>query len=157
MSNRKTNGNEICMLCGGWKEEKSLICQKCFKVWFTEWEKDEEIALIVWTFQKAEICCASIDGQLKEKERTFSQFKESIRQQAYDKVNAALRGVKVSDFSDMIEKKRQTLWKERNGDKLYGQLKRLETRAQMLPGFTKELKTKIDEYEEKAQQTQKQE
>lgn len=157
MSNKKTNGNEICMLCGGWKEEENLICQKCFKVWYAEWEKDEKVALVVWTFQKAKTCCTSIEKQLEEEQRAFEEFKRIIKQDAYQKINRALMGVKIAGFSDMLESKRQQLWKERNGDKLYGQFKRLEVRAQRLPGFTQELKTKIDKYEEEQQkQEQKQ-
>lgn len=157
MSNKKTNGNEICMLCGEWKEEESLICRNCFKAWRTEWEKNEEVDLVVWTFQKAETCCTSIDKQLEEMKKTFSEFQRSINQQAHDKISVALRGIKISGFPDMVETKRQKLWKERNGDKLYGQLKRLETRAQKLPEFTQELKTKIEKYEEEEKQKQKQE
>ncbi len=144
------------MLCGEWKEEKSLICRNCFKAWLAEWEKNEEFPLIVWTFQKAEICCASIDEQLKKTTGNFSEFQRSIKQQAYDKVNMALQGVRVSDFSDMLERKRQKLWKERDGDKLFGQWKRLEARAKMLPGFWQGLKTKIDKHDEEARQTQTQ-
>ena len=159
MSNRKNNGNEICMLCGAWKEEKSLICRKCFNLWLTEWEKDEEIALVVWTFQKAKICCSSIDKRLETIRRMFSTFQTSIKEDAYKKVNQALMGIKVSDFAEMLETKRQKLWKERDGDKQFGQLKRLETCAQKLPGFVEELKTKIEEYkkEEKKEEQKKQE
>ena len=156
MSNKKTNGNEICMLCGEWKEEKSLICRNCFKAWLAEWEKDEKVTLVVWTFQKAEICCASIEEQLEKEQRIFHEFQGIINQEAYKKVNMALMGIKVSGFSDMLERKRQKLWKERDGDKYYGRLKRLETRAKILPEFTQELKTKIEQYDKEEQQKQEQ-
>lgn len=156
MSNKKTNGNEICMLCGAWKEEESLICRNCFKIWLAEWEKDEKVVLIVWTFQKAEICRASIDEELKLQEKRFSEFQRSIKQQAYNKISMALKGVRVSDFSDMLERKQKKLWKERDGDKLYGQLKRSEARTQKLPGFTQELKAKIEQYDKEERKTQEQ-
>ena len=157
MNNKKTNDNEICMLCGGWKEERSPVCQNCFKIWLEQWEKDEETPLIVWTFQKAETCCASINQELQQAKRSFDEFQRNIKQEAYDKVNRALMGIKVSDFQTMLERKRQKLWKERDGDKLYGQLKRLEVRAQRLPEFTQELRTKIDQYQKTEQQKQEQE
>jgi len=145
------------MLCGSWKEEKSLVCQKCFKAWQAEWEKSEETPIIVWTFQKAEICSASVDKELEDMKRTFSEFQANIKQEAYDKVNRALMGIRVSGFSEMLETKRQKLWKERDGDKRFGQLKRLEARAQRLPQFTLELKAKIENYEKEQQEKQKQE
>ena len=152
MSDKKTNDNEICMLCGRWKEEESLVCQKHFKEWRAEWEKDEKVAIVPWTFQKAKICCASIDKQLEKEKRTFDEFQRIIKEDAYKKVDMALMGIKVADFSDMVEIKRQKLWKEKNGDKLYGQLKRLEVQAKMLPEFTQELKSKIDKYDEEEKQ-----
>lgn len=147
MSNRKTNDNEICLLCGKWKEEKSLVCQTCFKKWYAHWEKDEETPIIVWVFQKAETCCASIEEKLEQIRNSFDEFSESIKQEAYGNLSKALRGVKVPDFSSMLDDRRQKLWKEREGDKLYGNLKRTETRAQKLPEFVKELKDKIEQFE----------
>jgi len=135
------------MLCGSWKEEKGPVCRNCFNAWRVEWEEDEKVALVVWTFQKAKTCSAGIDKQLEKKRKKFHSFQENIKQQAHSKVSIALKGVVVSDFPDMVETKRQRLWKEQDGDKLYGQLKRLETRAQKLPGFCEELKAKIDKYE----------
>lgn len=157
-NNKKSNDDEICLLCGEWKENKSLVGRNCFKQWRKKWEKNEETSLIVWTFNKANVCCDSIVQLLEGIKKTFDEFKQKIKQDAYDQVKQALGGASISveDFSEMLEQKKQKLWKEREGDKLYGNLKRTEARAQRLPILVQELKVKIEKFEQEQQKQEQQ-
>lgn len=157
MSNN-THENDTCLLCEEWKEERSLVCRKCFQIWLKLWEKDRT-PLIIWVSKQAEICCKSIAGDLEKAKNTLNDFKESIKQEAYDSVMKALRGAYVphDDLSTMLETERQKVWEEKQGDKLYGHLKRTEHRAEKLPGFLKELKAKIEQYEKEQKKEQEKE
>lgn len=157
MSNnhKKTNDNEICLLCGNWKEEESLVCHTCFQEWYNQWNKEEEFPyLIVWVFSRVESCCVSINEELEQAKSEFERFKKAIKQEAYKRLTRALKGAYVADFSLMLEDQKKKLWKQRDGDKLYGRLKRTEVRAQKLPELLKELGAKIEQYEEEAKKAE---
>lgn len=159
MSNKNTKENE-CMLCGNWKEEKSLVCRECFQKWYKTYgaERIEENPLIKWVLEQAKICSTSIAKDLEEAKNALNNFKENINQKAYNILTKGLKGTYVphEDFSDKLGEIRQTLWNQGNGDKLYGCLKRSEYRAENLPNFVKTLETKIEQYEEIEQQKQEQ-
>jgi len=139
------------MLCGKWKEEKSIVCRECFQTWLKLWQRSEAPAIIKWVVEKAKSCRSSMPAELKKAEEDLDTFKANIKKEAQNEVTRALIGVKIpeGDVSAMVETKRIKLWDAGNGDKLYGTAKRTKCRSENLQGFIGELEDKIEQYEEK--------
>jgi len=145
------NQDEMCMLCGRSKEVKNLVCYYvCYKLWQEEQiasvaNNTEFLSILDWTLKRAEALASSIKEELSKAQTDLNDFKEAVRNQAYEDVKEKLGGKTVEHgfFSEMLEARRQKLWEEGKGDKLYGRLKCLEYRVANLPGFVKALKEKV--------------
>ena len=151
------NGNEICMLCGRNKQEKNLVCYGCFR----KYKRDriesiatdlKDISIVEWTLKKAEDSYSTLKEEFSQASADLDNFKDGIRDQAYQDVKTALgdKAVPRDDFSDMLEKRRQKLWQEGDGDRFFGRSKYLEFRMINLPLLIKDLKKKIAAHNERS-------
>ena len=157
------NSNEICMLCGKSKKEGKLICYGCFR----EYKEDrvesiatdlKDISIVEWTLKKAEDSCSTLKEESSQARADLDNFKDGVKNQAYQDVRTALGGKAVSrdDFSDMLEKRRQKLWQKGDGDRFFGRFKYLEFRMINLPLLMENLKEKIAAHDEKSSMSETQ-
>ncbi len=142
--------NEICMLCGKSKEEKKLVCYGCYKEYKQARIESvaihlKDISIVEWTLKKAEDLSPILKEEFSQASADLDSFKKGIRDQAYQDVRKALGGKAIpkEDFSNMFEKRRQKLWQEGDGNRLFGQFKYLELRTIGLPLLIRELEEKV--------------
>ena len=151
------NGNEICILCGKSKQGKNLVCYGCFKEYKEARiesiaEDLKDISIVEWTLKKAENFIPTLEKEFSQASDDLNNFKDGIRDKSYQDIKTALGGKAVpkDDFSDMLEKRRQKLWQEGDGDKFFGRFKYLELRMINLPLLIKELKEKVAAHDERS-------
>lgn len=154
-TNNQINGKEICLLCGRKKQEKNPVCYACYQ----GYEKDrirsvseelKDFSILEWTLKKAKELQNVLKEELVKAQTEFNDFKNKVSDRAFKDVKGALaKAVPQEVFSEMLNGRRQKLWGEGNGDKLYGQLKCLELRVKNLPSFIEELEKKLAEREQK--------
>ncbi len=149
------NSDEICMLCGKSKKENKLVCYGCFRIYKEDRVESiatdlKDISIVEWTLKKAEDSSTTLKEEFSQARADLDNFKDEIRDQAYQDVKTALGGKAVpkDDFSDMLEKRRQKLWQEGDGDRFFGRFKYLEFRIINLPPLVKDLKEKIAAHNE---------
>jgi len=158
----RINGDEMCMICGNSKQPGKLVCYVCFQKWQADRERSlvddvKDIALLEWTLEKAKESESTLETEMLKAKQSLDGFKEKIQQSAYEDIKAALskNGTLTRDeFSDIVEKRRQKLWTDGNGNRLFGHYKFLEFRFSRLPEFTEMLEAKITAKSQETQETE---
>ena len=157
------NGDEICLLCGKSKQEKNLVCYSCYKLWQDEQiasvaDKTKFVSIVEWTLKRAKTLTPVLEEDFLQAKTDLNNFKEKIKDQAYRNVRESLNGKPVEHglFLEMLRARRQKLWKEGDGNKLFGRFKYLEFRISELPLLIKDLEEKVAAHDESQSMTETQ-
>lgn len=142
---KTTNIAEICLLCGGRKQEKRPICGECNNRYTEEGcqhfiATGEDLSFQKWLLQKAKDVLPTAEKEYEDAKAKVDEIKKQQSQ-----VDRALKETSLQshlsddEFDKAVEQRKMKLWNDNNGSKCFGDMKRLEDRARLLPKLISQL------------------
>ena len=146
---KSVNLAEICPRCGERKNEKNLICGKCHSTYveavgqlFVRTGEGPSIAK--WLLEEIRLTYPGMKKEYQEALAMVDRLKESQRKADLDL--EVLMGEQLNDekFAEIIIARREKIWTDGNGNKYFGDMKRLENLIDhILPELTIQLEQSL--------------
>ena len=148
--NEKTvNLAEICPHCGGRKNEKNLICGKCYSAYVEVAgqqfvQTGEGPSLTKWLLEETQRILPEMQEEYQKALNAVDQLKADQRKAESDL--EGLMGKQLSDekFEEILAARRGKIWTDGNGNRCFGDTKRLENLVNhILPELIDQLKQNL--------------
>ena len=146
--NKKVNVDEVCLLCGKTKQADKDVCGVCME----DWENARESSLVdnlldipfdQWLLDSLQAVLPAITKELEATQKKLEDFKTAIQDQAHREITNALVNWNDPKFDEFVKGRRQKLWNDGGGGKLFGKVKYLELRVNTIPGLVEEIQERI--------------
>jgi len=149
MKEKNINGIYLhCPLCGGNRRKASdIVCPKCYQSYTNEaaieLTRGNYINLWEWTKRKVADLLPEIEQEYARAKNQVDQLRAKVHHEALAEIKKASYGkfVPKNIFDEAYFQKRQQLWKQLDGNKVFAQMKALESRI----SFIKEILAKEKE------------
>lgn len=136
---------EICLLCGGKKQEKNPLCGGCHDKYVSAGEQHftetgGDLLFSEWELQQAKDVLPKVQKEYAEVKAKFDALREQVSQveESLGKTDLQ-KHLSHVQFDQLVQARGEKLWKDGNGDKIFGDMKRLEDRLRLLPELIEQL------------------
>lgn len=140
---------EICLLCGGRKQEKRSVCSNCYRNYIDAAKgcflnTGGDLPFLKWQLQQAEKAFPKIERVYNETKAAVDALRKQSSQVKGDLGKTELQThLSQNEFDELVATRRKKIWEENNGNKLFGDMKRLEICVMLTPDLIKYLKDKL--------------
>lgn len=144
------NGNQkfVCPACGKRERIKGLVCPNCYESYKKDAAKSlasgDLLLLSSWLRPRIKDLISAVEKEKEEKQKAYDKLKEEVSSVAFDEVKKATNGkfVEKEIFTSALEIKRKQIWGQKGGNKLFAELKSLETKVSFLFRVVDEMNSK---------------
>lgn len=136
---------EICLLCGGKKQEKNPVCGTCRDNYVSAGQQNfietgRDLPFLGWLLQQAQNVLPKAQKEYDGVKAEVDALREQGKQVMEDLGETDLqKHLSNKEFDQVVQARKEKLWKDNNGDKHFGDMKRLEDRLKLLPGLIEQL------------------